>query len=174
MGMSKLNVWISAMDDPCGISKRTWYVTIYDCDGNVLEWCGRRYVVLPARCGHLEVEVPPGCYYLKAVWSFRIWGGIYYVNHFTDAAIVQACCNETVCVKLFNPSVHRCGTIVLRAIHNLVKQKAIKPQLAELHAEALDNILVNVPKPMKRFELDHLDEIEELVKGQEDQEEKKE
>jgi hypothetical protein len=35
-----------------------WYVTIYNCDGKPLEGCGKKYVVLPAKCGHLEVEVP--------------------------------------------------------------------------------------------------------------------
>jgi hypothetical protein len=67
MSTSKLNVWVSELDEPCRISNRTWYVTIYTCDGKPLEWCGKRYVVLPARCGHLEVEVPPGCYTISAV-----------------------------------------------------------------------------------------------------------
>lgn len=167
MGMAKLNVWISGIDDPCGVDSRTWYVTIYDCDGNVLDWCGKKYVVLPARCGHLEVDVPPGCYYIKAVWSFSLLGGIYHVNHFTDAAIVTACCEQTTCVKLFNPSVHRCGTIVVRAIQNLVQQKAIKPELARQHEVALNAALATIPRPMKGFELDHLDEIEKLVRAQE-------
>ena len=174
MGMAKLNVWISATDDPCGVDDRTWYVTIYDCDGNVLQWCGRKYVVLPAKCGHLEVEVPPGCYYLKAVWSFRFFGGIFYVNHFTDAAIVQAVCDQTACVKLFNPSIHRCGIIVLRAVRDLVLQKAIKPEVARQYEAALNAVLANVPRPMKGFELDHLDEIEKLVKEQESEQERKE
>lgn len=168
MGMAKLNVWISGMDDPCSVDNRTWYVTIYNCDGDVLDWCGKKYVVLPARCGHLEVMVPPGCYYIKAVWSFSVFGGIYHVNHFTDAAIVTACCEQTVCVKLFNPSVHRCGTIVVRAIRNLVKQKAVKPELARQHELALEAALANIPRPMKGFELDHLDEIEKMVRAQEE------
>jgi hypothetical protein len=172
MGMAKLNVWISAMDDPCGVDNRTWYVTIYDCDGNVLEWCGRKYVVLPAKCGHLEIEVPPGCYYLKAVWGFRLLGGIYYVNHFTDAVIVQAICDQTVCVKLFNPSIHRCGIIVLRAVRDLVQQKAIRPELAKQYEAALNAVLANVPRPMKGFELDHLDEIEKLAREEESKEQK--
>lgn len=167
MSMAKLSIWVSGIDDPCGVDNRTWYVTIYDCDGNVLEWCGKKYVVLPAPCGHLDVAVPPGCYYIKAVWSFVVLGGIYHVNHFTDAAIVTACCDQTVCVKLFNPSVHRCGTIVVRAIRDLVQQKAVKPELARQHEVALAAALANVPLPMKGFELDHLDEIEKLVREQE-------
>jgi hypothetical protein len=167
MGMSKLNIYVSAMDNPCGIDQRTWYVTIYDCDGNVLEYCGKKYVVLPAKCGHLSVEVPPGIYYIKAVWSFSLVGGIYYVNHFTDAAIVQACCDSHSCVKLFNPSIHRCGTILVRAVHDLAFQKAIKADDAKQFENALNATLAKVPKPLKQFELAHLDEIEKLVKEQE-------
>lgn len=95
-------------------------------------------------------------------------GGIYHVNHFTDAAIVTACCEQTACVKLFNPSVHRCGTIVVRAIRNLVKQKAIKPELTRQHEVALEAALATIPRPVKGFELDHLDEIEKLVRAQEE------
>jgi len=167
MGMAKLNIWVSGLDEPCKIDNRTWYVTIFDCDGNVLEWCGKRYVVLPAPCGHLEVEVPPGCYYIKAVWSFVFAGGVFHVNHFTDAAIVQACCDKPVCVTLFTPTVHRCGIIVTRAIKDLVQQKVVKPELARQHEAALNAVLATVPRPVKGFELDILDEIEKLVKEQE-------
>lgn len=164
MGMAKLNIWVSAIDDPCGVDDRTWYITIFDCNGKVLEWCGKRYVVLPAKCGHLEVDVPPGCYYIKGVWSFRIGQGVIYVNHFTDAAIVQACCEKTVCVKLFNPSIHRCGTIFLRAVNDLVMQKAILPEAARLAENGVNAVLNNVPRPLRGFELDNMDEIEKKVK----------
>ena len=130
----------------------------------VLEWCGRRYVVIPAKCGHLEIEVPPGCYYIKAVWGYRQVGSVYYVNHFTDAAIVQACCDQHVCVKLFNPSIHRCGTIVVRAINDLVAQKVVKPHIAEKQEAAMMEVLATVPAPAKKFELGHLDEIEKLMR----------
>jgi hypothetical protein len=167
MGMAKLNVWVTDTDDPCSISNRTWYVTIYDCDGRVLEWCGRKYVVLPARCGHLEVELPPGCYRVTAVWSFRVAGGIIYVNHFTDSAVVQACCDETTCVTLFNPSIHRCGTILVRAVRDLLLQKAIAPAIARQVENTLNELLQQLPRPIKEFELAHLDEIEKLVREQE-------
>ncbi len=167
MGMAKLNVWVSATDDPCAIDNRTWYVTIFNCDGHVLEWCGKRYVVLPAKCGHLEVEVPPGCYRINAVWSFSFLGGVFYVNHFTDSAVVQACCEETVCVTLFNPSIHRCGTILLRAVKDLVAQKGINPEIAQQVDRAVNALVAATPRPVKGFELDILDEIEKLVREQE-------
>jgi len=170
MGMAKLNIFVSGMDDPCGFDGRTWYVTIYDCDGNVLEWCGRRYVVLRAECGHLEVEVPPGCYYINAVWGFSVVtpGLVYRVNHFTDAAIVAARCEETTCVKLFNPSAHRCGYIYVRALRDLVAQKAIKPELAKQVEEAVAAINQQLGRPVKLFEQGHEEEIERLVKEQEE------
>jgi hypothetical protein len=127
-------------------------------------------VVIPAPCGHLEVLVPPGCYYIKAVWSFwRHEGGTFYrVNHFTDTAIVQACCEQHVCVKLFNPSIHRCGVIFVRAVRDLVLQKAIKPQVAEQVEKAVHEALAGIEMPAKRFELALSDdEIVKLAKEQE-------
>jgi hypothetical protein len=170
MGMAKLNIWVSATDDPCSIDNRTWYVTIYNCDGKVLEWCGRRYVVLPARCGHLEIDVPPGCYRINAVWSFSFGAGVFYVNHFTDSAVVQACCDQHVCVTLFNPSIHRCGTILLRAVDDIVMQKGINAEIAQPVHQAVNRLLAATPRPFRGFELDHLDEIEKLVRAQEKQE----
>lgn len=169
MGMARLNIWVSGLDDPCSMDSRTWYVTIYNCDGKVLEWCNKRYVVLPAPCGHLEIEVPPGCYRIIAVWSFSILGGIYYVNHFTDSAVVQACCGEHVCVTLFNPSIHRCGTIFLRAVQDIVLQKGADPEAARAVEQAVNKFLGALPPPPRGFELDHLDEIEKLVREQEGQ-----
>lgn len=164
MGLAKLNIWVSGRDDPCSVSPITWYVTIYNCDGSVLEWCERKYVVLPAKCGHLEVEVPPGCYYIKAVWGYRlVETGVYWVNHFTDAAIVQAVCEKTTCVKLFNPSDHRCGYIYALALKDLMKQKAIKPELAKKAIEAINAVLEQTPRPIRDFELGHEKEIERLI-----------
>lgn len=176
MGMAKLNVFVSRMDDPCGVDDRTWYVTIYDCDGNVLEYCGRRYVVLPAPCGHLEVEVPPGCYYVKAVWGFTVVtpGKVYRVNHFTDAGIVQACCEQTACIKLFNPSVHRCGFIYVKALQDLVQQQAIDGGAVERVAGAVQELDARLQEklgpPAKPFELGNYEEIERLVRERAKQE----
>ncbi len=166
MGLAKLNVFVSGMDDPCSVDSRTWYVTIYDCDGNVLQWGGHKYVVMAAPYGHLEVMVPPGCYYIKAVWGFVVVvpGQVFRVNHFTDAAIVQTCCEKTTCVKLFNPSVHRCGYIYVRALRDLVAQKAIKPEIMRQAEAAILAVLEQVPRPVKEFELGHEEEIINLVK----------
>ena len=169
MGLAKLSIFVSGIDDPCSVSNRTWYITIYNCDGSVLDWCGKRYVVLRAPCGHLQVDVPPGCYYIKAVWGFTIItpGLVYRVNHFTDAAIVSACCEETTCVKLFNPSAHRCGYIYVRALRDLVAQKAVAPELVEQVEGGVKQINEQIGKPIKLFELGHEEEIMKLVAEQE-------
>lgn len=90
MGLSRLNAWISAPGNPCAINKDTWRVTILDCRLQVLEWCDKRYSGLAAKCGHLEVEVPPGCYIVFAQRG----------NSFSYPAMVDACCHEHVCVRL--------------------------------------------------------------------------
>jgi len=170
MGMGRLNVFVSGVDDPCSVDQRTWYVTIFDCDGRVLEHCGRRYVVLPARCGHLEVEVPPGCYYVKAVWGFTVVrpGLVYRVNHFTDAGIVQVCCDQHACIKLFNPSAHRCGFIYVRALRDLQRQEAIEQRQVDAVAKAVEGINEKLGPPAKLFELDpgFIEEMEKGVRGQ--------
>lgn len=165
MGLTKLNVFVSGMDDPCTIDSRPWYVTIYNCDGDVLEYCGKRYVMLEAPCGHLETEVPPGCYRIIAVWNFKILiPGLHFrVNHFTDSAIVTVCCGQETCVKLFNPSAHRCGEIYVRALRDLVAQKAIAGDLAQQVKAAVEGINRQLGRPVKLFELAHMDEIEEFL-----------
>lgn len=176
MGFATLNVFVSGIDDPCIVDNRTWYVTIYNCDGNVLEYCGKKYAVLPAKCGHLEIQVPPGCYRINAVWGYRVVkpGLIYRANHFTDSAIVNLCCEQTACVKLFNPSAHRCGYIYVWALKDLVSQKAIAAKLAEQVEEAVDEINLQIGRPVKLFELGHMDEIDKLVAEQEKAAEKDE
>jgi hypothetical protein len=169
MSFANLNIWVSALDDPCKISKRTWYINIYNCDGSVLNWCGHNYAVIPAPCGHRHIRVPPGCYRINAVWSFRLGNGFYYVNHFTDSAIVQACCDNHQCITLFNPSAHRCGRIFLAAVHDAVLQDAVPKEAARAAEDGINQVLEHIPRPIRGFELDNLDEIEKLVRAAEDE-----
>lgn len=153
MGMAKLNIWISGMNDPCGIDSGRWWVNIYTCDGEVLEWCRSRYEGLEANCGHLEVEVPPGCYYVKAFYKY-----------FTDAAIVQARCEETTCVKLFNPGLYVSGPTFTNVLRELARQKIIKPEVARRLEKAIKPVLQQIPRPKREFELAHLEGVERLLR----------
>lgn len=166
MGMAKLNVWVTDMDDPCKISERTWYVTIYCCDGTVLTHCGQRFLLMPAPCGHLETYVPPGTYLIKAVWSYHIIGsGQYRVNHFTDAGVVHACCDENACVTLFNPHAHRCGTIYALAVNDLVQHGAVPQTMAQPALDGIAAINTAIVPTQLKFETAHLAEIDQVLRG---------
>lgn len=155
-GLAQLNVAVSELDKPCRKSGRTWYVTIWNCDGSILEWCGRQYVVMPAKCGHLSVKLPEGCYYVSAVWSFSETASGYQANHFTDRALVTVKCNECTCVTLFNPHVHRCGSILVRAAGDLAADPGNAFNGAQFTAlqAAIQPLLDAAPQLGAAFELD--------------------
>jgi hypothetical protein len=110
MSLATLNVWITAIGDPCHIGDNiNWFVHIVDCEGKPLTWCGRSYRDLPAKCGHLEVEIPPGCYVVFASEDRQGQGFGEFGNQLTHVQIVRARCGDHVCVTLFSPSAHLCG-----------------------------------------------------------------
>lgn len=169
MSKAKLSIYVSDLDEPCKISNRTWYITIYHCDGSVLTWCGKRYIALRARCGHLEVSVPPGCYYIKAVWSYWVHPRHgYHGNHFTDAAIVNAQCDATNCVTIFTPRVHRCGYLYRLGVQDLVAQKIVDGAVLEQLTGVVDAVEKKIGRSENDFELAHIEELEDLVRKQED------
>jgi hypothetical protein len=101
MGTGKLNIWVSDVANPCGTWQGGGKITIFDCDG-ILEWpCGRymapdgswqpvpggKYKDLPFKCGHLEVEVPPGCYWAVA-GQVNPGTGWIHLNYTTHVGIV--------------------------------------------------------------------------------------
>ncbi len=156
-GLCQLVVDVTALDKPCQMTKRTWYITIFDCDGNVFEYDGRRYVVMPAKSGHISIWLPAGCYYVSGVWNFSVIpSGGYQCNHFTDRAIVSLNCGNRTCVKLYNPKAHRCGQILLKAAADLVAQNTPGfdgTALANLQT-AVQPLLDAVPLDGPLFELD--------------------
>ena len=118
MGTNNVNIWITKRGDPCQIADTEHFVYVLQCSGKVLEWCGRRYANDPAdkknpnwmktKCGHLELELPPGCYVVGAVESSA---GIPPLgNCLTHIAMVRVNCGDHACVTLFDPSLHICGT----------------------------------------------------------------
>ena len=169
-GAATLCVCVSAMDEPCKIDNtHTWYITVFNCDGTVLEFCGKKYILIPTKgkCACREFKVPPGCYYIKAVWGFReVKPQVYKVNHFTDAAIVQAVCGKTTCVRLFNPSIHRCGYIFGLAVNDLINQKGIKPDVGKRALDAIKALNKELDPPKNKFEIAIEKEIEEHMQKQ--------
>lgn len=127
MGLGKLNIWISDVGKPCDVLDRTttekdsWGVTIFNCK-EILKWkCGRYlnssgkwvsvpngvYTHLPITCGHLEVELPPGCYWVVAANISASKSNMHF-NYSTHIGIVIVNCDSVACVKLFNPSFQFC------------------------------------------------------------------
>jgi hypothetical protein len=170
MGMAKLQIWITAEGDPCNISERDehdnlpWEVAIMHCDGRVLNWCGRRYVGLVARCGHLEVEVPPGCYIIRAGESMGVdaHGGVT-GNHMSDHAVVTACCDEATCVTLFAPSLHNCVFGVVAAVTGAIAVNRLPADVGRPALAALNVLAERLPK--STFDYAAIPVMEELLKS---------
>lgn len=117
--LSEVQFFVGQMDDPCKVDDRNWYITIFNCDGSVLEYAGQQFLMVDAPNGHLSVSIPPGKYSAIAVWNYWVGpDGKYYGNHFTHEAVFQACCAEHKCVWLYNPSIHTCGIVYDQAVQD--------------------------------------------------------
>lgn len=147
MSTGTLDIWITAPGDPCRIDNETYQVAIAHCDGAVLEWCGEEYVGLDAECGHLEVEVPPGCYQIRAVRN-RILigsGGIYVGNWLTESAIVQVRCGDDHCVTLYTPAAKTCGRLFELALREVGEGFGVDRDLLDATVEHLEAIGRELP-----------------------------
>ena len=133
------------------------------CDGRVLNWCGRRYVGIPAPCGHVEITVPPGCYVLRGGENMGVdaHGGVT-GNHLTDHAVVTACCDESTCVTLFAPSLHNCVFGVRVALRAAMAVEKVPAELGEPALAALEAVAERLPK--STFDHAALRVMDELIK----------
>lgn len=156
MGLATLNVWIHDIQDPCRISNQTWFVNVTDCSNHVVEWCGRRYAAVPARCGHVEITLPPGCYTVWGAVSVAVIPPFLYANHITHFAIVNVGCDQKACVNLYAPTYHWCWRSILFSTQLLAQQKGIPRDKAQRLIEALNAVVEHVPKTAHDAELDAL------------------
>lgn len=155
MSTAKLNVWITAIADACHIEdKDTWFVHITDCTGKPLVWCGKTYTFLAAKCGHLEIEIPPGCYTVFAGHTPRKLVGKPYQpfgNRLTHVQVVRANCGDHVCVTLFSPGMHYCGTWFAQAVktqYAALEQANIDLTLARAAVTAVEAFVAKLePEP---------------------------
>ena len=145
MSTANLNVWITGFGDPCHIEdKETWFVHVLDCEGRVVDWCNKRYSFIPAKCGHVQIEVPPGCYAVFAGHSPQGQGVPPFGNRLTHVQVVRANCGDHVCVTLFSPSIWFCGTwfayAVATQLAGLEKAK-VDPKIARAAVEGVQAFL---------------------------------
>ena len=186
MGVGRLNIWVSDIADPCG----TWHgtgpgalMTILDCKG-ILEWpCGRylapdgqwqlvpngTYANLPFNCGHLEVELPPGCYWAIAGYVSPNPGFIH-LNYTTHVGIAEVGCDQTACVKLYNPTIRLCWDWFFVGLRMLTIGRSQPPfdpkKVAEIE-KLVDNLMTSVPRlPVENVIEKHFDALIESAKKQ--------
>jgi hypothetical protein len=170
MGLATLQIWFTSEGAPCTISERDehdnlpWEVAVMHCDGRALKWCGRRYVGIPAPCGHVELKVPPGCYVIRGGENLRVdtHDGVL-GNHMTDHAVVTACCDESTCVTLFAPSAHNCVFGVTAALTGLVAADKLPAEVARPALEALKAVAERLPR--SGFDDAAIPVMEELLKS---------
>ncbi len=104
------------------------------------------YRNLPFRCGHLEAELPPGCYWVVA-GSVSPGHGFIHLNYATDVGIVQVRCDETSCVKLYNPSARKCWNWSLIGLRALAAQGELDAGLVERVEKLVEQeLLADVPR----------------------------
>lgn len=150
MSTANLSVWITEKGHPCRIdnSKNQLYVYVLHCDGQILEWCGKKYVGLQARCGHLDLKLPVGCYIVGAVE--KPIGKKPLGNHLTHIAVVRVNCGDQACVTLFNPTLSHCGHWFLTAMtgHLAAGGEALTGNVAEAMrtaVQAVERLLTVIP-----------------------------
>jgi hypothetical protein len=145
MGMARLNVWVTEIGNPCRMDQETEiYVHVLHCDGKVLEWCGERKWNLKAECGHVEVEVPPGCYMVCSTQGLGSERPDWLGNNLSHVAVVRANCDDHVCVTLFQPTLPFCGVWWLTALREHVDRGTVDVGREVL--ESIERVVESLPR----------------------------
>lgn len=162
--MSNTKFYVQKRENGCEPDSGRWYLTIYTCDNGVLEWCGKKYLALPMKCGFLELDIPAGCYQAVAVWGFSassagVWG-----NHWTHRVIFQAPCEGTNCIKLWNPSLHSCGWLYHQAVIEAAENNPNLPKdLVQNFVKTNDALMAAIPVKSTAYEVNNFDEFKRAV-----------
>ena len=89
MSTGKIEVWITGAENPCAVSQQEWEVCVFDCcSRQLVVWCDQRKCAV-TKCGTVDFEVPPGCYFLRAKGAGDLAFGVATVG-----------CGQVVCVTL--------------------------------------------------------------------------
>jgi hypothetical protein len=214
MGVGKINVYITALGQPCKVDNANWVVAVAHCDGSVLNWSEGRYKdkpdgpwipiaphvppvtsgspampqgwyydSIPANNGHVEIEVPPGCYVVTAskhtwtgvVYDSGFWKWVLYGNWATEHAIVTVGCSDDVCATLYAPTVMNCWNILFNFliplavrsadVQRMVKQEDLKA--VQEAARVLDEKLFKplIANGMTTYEQLYLAQLKRVLKS---------
>lgn len=146
MGMGRLNVWIHDRNSPCRISDEDWLVNVSYCSGETLEWCGKTFGFLDAKCGHLEIEIPPGCYVVHALQWFWLPGSQFPFFRSTHFALVMVECDASACVHLYFPTVRQTTHQSVNVGRLLAEEGGVPREKAQQLAAAASSLLEHLPK----------------------------
>jgi hypothetical protein len=117
MGFAKLNVWVS--DLKCELAKKA-SVTVVDCHGRVI--AEAPWNELPR-----ELQVPPGCYIVRAHACYYGPGGSL-KNYQSDRSMVMVRCGEEACVNLVIPEFVNCAKDIVQPLIAQAMELQIHPQ----------------------------------------------
>lgn len=160
MGTAHLNVWLADREHPCRIDDAyvenedadnesgERFFHVLHCDGSILSWCGEKYFSLPMKCGHAEVEVPPGCYMVCANHGRGHAEGdrpISLGNKISHIAFVRVNCGDHACVTLFQPTLPHCGHWFRIALQEHVAEGRVDRRAGDQALQALDRVLDTLP-----------------------------
>jgi hypothetical protein len=169
-----------------------WSVAVSHCNGTVLNWSEGRfrhhrddkwtpiqqhtpaggttagwwYEMIPTRDGHVEIELPPGCYSVRG--SMHTWfvNGVLHGNWATDHAIVQACCGEERCITLYASSFQPCNVILFEmVIPLLIRNGVIGEKEGNAAIEALRKL--HNAEQLSQFERGELETLRRALKQME-------
>jgi hypothetical protein len=156
MSAASLNVWITRVGDPCHIDNdHKWFVHVLDCDGKVVEWCGKPLMNFETKCGHADITVPPGCYTVCATWSPGT-SSDFLGNHLTHVQIVRVNCGDHACVTLFPPTLHHCRTWFEHAMQ-------VHAELGALDRDAVANAIKAIGVALAEVKRDPFTEAMEVL-----------
>jgi hypothetical protein len=156
MGLGTLNVWVHDAVDHCKISDEVWFVTVTYCNGVTVEWCGKTYGFMEAKCGHTEIELPPGCYIVFASQFVFLPGSQFPFIISTHFSVVMVECDQKACVHLYSPTPRQQMSSTPGLALSLVEKQGVPREKAERLAEAVNSVLEHLPKTGQDAALEQL------------------
>jgi hypothetical protein len=183
-------------DSGSGIPYR-WSVAVSHCNGRVVNWSEGRYrhhhddkwtaipyhtpsggtpgwwyEMIPTRDGHVEIELPPGCYVVRGTMHSWFVHGLLYGNWATERAITQVTCGQDACVTLYAPSAPACSIPLFQfVIPLLVQRQIIGREEGERAIEALKAVFR--PEAASAFEREEFETLRRAFEGMENENRRK-
>ena len=181
LGVGKLNVYITALGQPCTIDNNPWVVAVGNCDGTILNWSEGRYKntpdgpwikiaphvppsysgpplpsgwwyeSVPANNGHVEIEVPPGRYVIAA--SKHTWTKVVYENWYEKYALYGNWYTHKAIVNV------GCGEDVCATLFSPTVQLCWQEIF-----EVMFPLILRSPQTLKMLKPDEVEKVKEAAK----------